>query len=444
MKSTRKTRRNFLKTAAVGGCITPYFWSSAYAKPEDKNSRPVLGLVGCGGKGRDLRTSAEHFGDFAAFSDVDRSRAEKFAAGRGDVYDDYRKMLDRKDIDAVVAATPDHWHTAVNVDALRAGKHVYGEKPLTLTIGEGKTLLKVLMETGGVLQVGAQQRSSVWFRQAVAIARSGILGKTITATCFIGPGSAGGPFEETDPPEGLDWDFWLGQAPMVPYVKQRCHGSFRWWLEYSGGKITDWGAHHIDIAQWGIGAENTGPVEVQGQGVFDDRKNCYNTAQTFNCTLTFAGGNKIVVKEGPGNGVLFEGEKERIYVNRGQLSGNLVENKAADIKRAVDAEVAKLYSGRLGIADTGGPIRNSFSGPTWSDVKISHMGNFFNCTQDGNEPISNARSLHRTASSCHLCNIAMKLGRKLRWDPDKEDFIGDDEASSMVNRTQRSPYKIEG
>ena len=433
--SMTSDRRSFLKTsAAVAGGLAaaPYVWSSSYAKAEPKNDRPNIALIGCGGQGSGDARAASRSGNLVACCDVDSGRAARFvrwaedrAGVKIDTYEDYRKLLERKDIDAIIAGTPDHWHTAIYIAAVRSGKDVYGEKPLTLTIDEGKRICKAVKESGRVFQVGTQQRSDRRFQQAIAIARSGRLGKKLTATCCIGAGPKDGPFKETEPPKELNWDFWLGQAPLVPYIKQRCHFQFRWWLEYSGGKVTDWGTHHVDIAQWGIGAEHSGPIEVEGSGVFDKRKNCYNTAQTFTCTLKFANGNKIIVKDGPGNGVHFEGEKEHIFVKRGSLKGNLVNKIFNDDEEEakLNAEVAALYGG---------------------DRSGGHMGNFFNCIKDRKDPISDVYTQHRAITSCHLCNIAMKLERKLRWDPVKEDFIGDPQASAMRAREQRKPYTIEG
>jgi myo-inositol 2-dehydrogenase/D-chiro-inositol 1-dehydrogenase len=434
---TRKSseRRGFLKLSAAfvgGAAAVPYVWSSSYAKAEAKNDRPNIALIGCGGRGSGDARTASRYGDLVACCDVDAGQAARFAkwaenkaGAKIDTYEDYRKLLERKDIDAIIGGTPDHWHTAVYLAAVRSGKDVYGEKPLTLTIDEGKLICKALKKSDRVFQVGTQQRSDRRFQQAVAIARSGRLGKKLTATCYIGSGPKGGPFKEKQPPKDLNWDFWLGQAPLVPYVKERCHGTFRWWMDYSGGKLTDWGAHHIDIAQWGIGAENGGPVEIEGSGLFDERKNCYDSAQSFTCTLTFANGNKIIVKNGPGNGIHFEGEKEHIFVNRGSLKGNLVNKILADEKEEakLNAQVAALYAG---------------------DRSGGHMANFFNCIKDRKEPISDVYSHHRAMTSCHLCNIAMKLKRKLKWDPVKEDFLGDSEASAMRARKQRKPYTIEG
>ena len=449
-------RRGFLKAASgvAAGVASPYFMTSASGAP-DKNSRPVLGMIGCGGKGRDDSKLAAAYGDFAAVCDVGRNRAARYAEdpilnGNGtrriDLYEDYRKLLERNDIDAVICATPDHWHTPIYVAALKAGKHVYGEKPMTLTIDEGKILRRVVNDGDRIFQVGNQQRSCQWFREAIAIAQSGILGSRITAYCYLGKGPSGGPFKPKDPPPGLNWDFWLGQAPLVPYIPQRCHGSFRWWMEYSGGKLTDWGAHHIDIAQWGIGCLDTGPIEIEGEGVFDRRENCFNTAQTYSCTLTFANGNKIVVKDGPGNGILFEGEKEHIFVNRGRLTGNLINKIAADRSRheRLRRAAASLYEGAYGKPEQELNDYSRFDQKTdWVRVKQSHMGNFFQCIQDSATPISDVETVQRTTTSCHLVNIGMQVGRKLSWDPTTEDFVGDAEASSMLAREQRTPYVIE-
>jgi len=406
MSHTNPTRRDFLKTtgAAAGAAAIPYIWSSSQAKALAPSDKPNIALIGCGGQGSGDARRAGGQGQLVACCDVDRNRAEKFSGGKLEIFEDY------------------HWHTAVNLAAIRSGRDIYGEKPLTLTIDEGKLICKAVKENKTVFQVGTQQRSGGQFQQAVAYARSGRLGSPLTATCYIGSGPKGGPFKESPVPKGLNWDFWLGQAPMTPYIKERCHYQFRWWLEYSGGKLTDWGAHHVDIAHWGLGAEATGPVEMEGEGVFDERPNCYNTALTFKCTGKFANGNKIIVTHGPGNGILFEGPKGRIFVNRGRgPKGKPFEEMTDKDKEWLKGEVDKLYAGNK----SGG-----------------HMGNFFNCTRDRKDPISDVYSHHRAMTTCHMCNIAMKLKRKLKWDPKKEDFIGDAEAGAMRTRKQRKPYTI--
>jgi predicted dehydrogenase len=416
-------------------------------------------MIGCGGKGRDDAQLAAEYGDFVALCDVDRPRAEGYAAnpalnGDGkrklDIYADHRELLERDDIDAVICATPDHWHTPVYVDAIRAGKHVYAEKPMTLTIDEVKILRQVVADSDCTFQVGNQQRSCQWFREAIAIAQSGILGDNLTATCYLGQGNSGGPFPAKPVPEGLDWDRWLGQTPFVPYMPQRCHGTFRWWYEYSGGKLTDWGAHHIDIAQWALDAIDTGPVEIEGSGVHDTRENCFNTARTYRGTLLFANGTRLIFEDGgkSTNGILLEGDKERIFVNRGKLVGNMVDKITADPQWNVRIREAAgaLYDGPYGFPDVeleNYPSIDRSADSSWTRVKRSHMGNFFKCIESGRKPISDVVSVGNSTITCHLCNIALRLDRKLQWNPAAEELTDDTEANAMLARDQRSGYEIE-
>jgi predicted dehydrogenase len=216
---------------------------------------------------------------------------------------------------------------------------------------------------------------------------------------------------------------WLGQAPQTPYIKERTHYEFRWWLEYSGGQVTDWGVHHVDIAMWALGLDHTGPTTIEGKGEFNREKNCYNVARTFDCTLDFGAGRQIILNS-HGNELLIEGEDGRIRVNRGSLTGKPVEDIEANPsdKDWLQAEVEKLYRGmRL----------------------HGHMQNFFDCVKDRKLPVSDVFTHHRSVSACHLANIAMIQGRKLTWDPAKEDFLDDPEASAMLSRDQRAPYTID-
>ncbi len=433
-------RRRFLISAAA-----PCLLRSA---PVAANEGPGILAIGVGNRGGAVALAAARHARVVACCDVDTAKAEAFLArlakeqpSRPELYKDYGRALERKDVDAVTIGTPDHWHTAIVIAALKAGKDVYCEKPMTLTIDEGRKICQAVRKTRRVVQVGTQQRSEFngRFLKAVALARGGRLGKPLTAACFIGAARAAGPFPVNDPPGTLDWDFWLGQAPKAPYSKERCHGTFRWWYEYSGGKLTDWGAHHVDIAMWALGEENTGPVEIEGQGDFPlgraatlamlrgrgarDFPNAYNTATKFKITLKFGSGNTITVEDGPGNGIRLEGDKEQIWVSRSELKGRLVEAIAGDAGETerLAAEVAKLY---------GGP-------------PATHMANFMASIRSRSTPISDVFTHHRAVSACHLCNIAMLMGRKLRWDPKKESFIGDGEANALVARKQRKPYRIE-
>jgi len=444
MKRSRSSRRDFLKRAATFGAAiaAPYFWTNSTLRAESKNDRLNVAAIGTSiytdrwghkgeqdGRGAVVGHQAGRLGNMVAVADVNRRYAERFASrydGRCRVYGDYRKVLDRDDVEAVTIGTPDHWHTKIAIEAMLAGKDVYCEKPLTLTIDEGKKICRVARETGRVFQVGTQQRSEFGrvFLKAVALARSGRLGTKLHALSSVGTGERGGPFENQAPPPELDWDFWLGQAPKVRYCTQRCDYDFRWWLEYSGGQVTDWGVHHTDIALWALGVENTGPTEIEGVGDFAQIENGYNVALSFDCTMKFAEGQEIRLTSGS-NELIISGEKGRIRVNRGGLTGKPVEELTEADEQWLDEEILELTGGWK----TGGN-------------EGDHMANFFDCVKDRSRPISDVFSHHRSVSACHLANIAMQLKRKVRWDPEKEDFIGDAEASARLSREQREPYTI--
>ena len=276
----------------------PYWSLGETARAEkytSKTDRPNVGLIGIGGRGQHVARQAAQFGEIAAVCDVDLNHAERAKAifgGKPEVFQDYRRLLDRKDIEIIVNATPDHWHTAVNVAACRAGKDVYTEKPLTLTIDEGKLLCKVVEETGCIVQVGTQQRSDRHFQTAVELVRNGRIGKLKQVWVAVPYYStAGGPFARQEPPSQLDWDLYQGQAPARDYCRQRTHGTFRWWYEYAGGIITDWGNHHIDIAHWGMDCERSGPTSIDARALFPNPAGpeYYNTPDRFFCRMSYPG-----------------------------------------------------------------------------------------------------------------------------------------------------------
>ena len=431
------SRRQFLagssRSLAAGSTVIgamPYFFSGAKtlaATFQSKNDRPHLGLIGCGGKGKDNATHATRFSDLVAVCDVDAEHASeahaKQAGGKATIYEDYRKLLDRGDIDVVMIATPDHWHTQIAVDALRAGKDVYCEKPLTLTIDEGKILCQVVKETGGVLQVGTQQRSEHGnrFLAAVALAHAGRLGTVRKVECGVGGGERGGPFKSVTPPKHLNWDKWLGQAPQVPYMKERCHYDFRWWYEYSGGKMTDWGAHNVDIATWAIQADRTGPLSIEGTGKHQNIPNGYNTAIEFNVRCKYRSGAEIIIRHDIGYGIRIHGDKGDIYVSRGELKGKPVE-ELQDNPLPEDA-IIKLCRGM---------------------TPGNHYGNFLECTRTRDLPISDVYTHHRALTTCHLANICLRIGRPLKWNPQTEQIEGDSVANSWLKREPRTGYEIAG
>jgi predicted dehydrogenase len=358
-------------------------------------------------------------------------QVEKNCAG----FSDYRELLKRKDINAVLIATPDHWHALIATAALRAGKDVYCEKPLSLTVVEGRAIASVAAKTGRIFQVGSQQRSDTRFRLACELVRNGRLGRIRTVETRIGSNPRSPVLPKVAPPKGLDWDFWRGPTPAVDYVEltkgkhtyTRCHYEFRWWYDYSGGKVTDWGAHHNDIAQWGLGMDGSGPVEVEGSGTAPDKgPNQYNCHPDFNITYTYgkgaANGVRLICTSKGENGVRFEGEKGQwIFVSRGVI-------RASDeklLKEPLGKNATRLY------------------------VSSDHMGNFIDCIRGTNKehklPICTAEIGHRSVTVCHIGNIAVRTGLKLRWDPIKERFVGANakEANGWLSRAYRAPWKLE-
>jgi len=436
---SQSTRREFLQHTSVASLATlvPYVFTSnaeARLQPKSKNDRLRLGAIGMRYQGSVITEKATAFGDVVAICDVDRQIAEKAKAqfgGKAELYEDYRKLLDRNDLDVILIGTPDHWHTAMTIAACRAGKDVYCEKPLTLTVDEGKLLTKVVQETGRVVQVGTWQRSDDRFRRAVEMVRSGRLGKLLKVSVAMGKNPQGGPFSPEPVPAHLNWDMWLGQCPDMPYLKERGHYTFRWWYESSGGEMTDTGAHHLDIAQWAIGAERSGPVEIDGRATFPKKMpDGYNVATQYGVTYRYANGVEMQVTDEGRNGILFEGELGRIFVNRGLLTGKPVDDLAT---APLPREEFKLYPhDNLDRPARAGKL----------DAIINHMGNFHDCLISRKTPISDIETQHRSVSTCHLGTISMRLGRKLAWDPTAEQFVGDDEANTWLKREQRQGYEI--
>jgi predicted dehydrogenase len=453
MRPPASTRRALLGGAAAGaaaGFAAPALWLNPPARGQSPNDRLGVAAIGLGGQGSWMSRQASRLGNMVACCDIRRAQAERFAASLGkpcEIYTDYRKVLERKDVDVINCATPDFWHVKIAVDAMKAGKDVYCEKPLTLTIDEGRLICEAVKKYGRVLQVGTQQRSEArqMFLKAVALARGGRLGKKLKARVQTGEAPTGGPFEVGEAPKDLDWDFYLGQTRLVPYCKERIGFTFRWWLEYSGGQVTDWGAHHMDIALWALGGESTGVVEVEGKGAFPKEvwkdvkpvdvlagraalPPAYNVTPTYACEFKLPNGNTILFDSGKAYTVTIEGEGGQVVVSREKLTGAPVEAaEGSESDRAwLAGEVAKLYRGmRIGAQRMGG-----------------HMQNFFDCVKSRQLPISDAFTHVHTANACHMANLAMLLGRKLTWDPAAGAFVGDDEANALRRREPRKGYEI--
>ncbi len=445
MQKGSLSRRGFIQRSLAGlaaAGLPAWYAREVFAADEEKaarkksdspNERLALGAIGIGSPqsrglaimndALNLKQGVEYF----AVCDVDarhRKRAARILNDKHRMeakqYEDFRRLLDCKEIDAVTIATPDHWHALVAIDALRKGKDVYCEKPLTLTIEEGKAVVKVAQETGRVFQVGSQQRSDKRFRLACELVRNGRIGKVKRVETRIGANPTSPVIPVAKVPNGLNWDFWLGPTPEVPYVYlergrqayTRCHYEFRWWYQFSGGKMTDWGAHHNDIAQWGLGMDDSGPVAVEALAQQPSGKpNSYDCHPRFLVTYTYANGR------GHDNGILFVGEKDAwIFVNRGTL-------QASDpklIEEPLPGDAKRLY------------------------VSNNHMGNFIECVRTRKRTICPAEVGHRSVSVCHIGVICTRLGgRPLKWDPAKQVFLDDAEASAMLSRPMRSPWKLE-
>ena len=433
-KNNGSSRRRFLQGVAFGGVAAAWLpsaiWAKGYRSP---NERPVFATIGLRNQGWHITSQSFAYADFAALADVDSNvlaanveKVEKAQNRKPDAYGDYRKILERKDIDAVMIATPDHWHTKIAVEAMLAGKDVYCEKPLTLTIDEGKLLTKVVKETGRVVQVGSWQRSDDRFRQAVEMVRGGRIGQLQQVDVVLGKNATSGSFVPRTPPAHLNWNLWQGQTPNVPYIEERSHYTFRWWYEYSGGQMTDWGAHHIDIAQWAI---DSVPIEINGTAKMPTVANGYNVAIDFNVTYKYANGVMMTVGDTGDNGILFTGDAGRMFVNRGKITGAAVEALPTNPLNRADW---KVY-------DYDNHERPARAGKL--DAIINHMGNFFDCVESRRTPVSDVESQHRSVSTCHLGNISMRLGRPLKWNPESEMFPDDAEANAMLGREQRQGFE---
>jgi predicted dehydrogenase len=454
-------RRRFLKTAAAITAATgvPAWFleqdraQAATPKPLSANDKPGIALVGCGGQGRGDCGAARRFGEVVAVCDVDKSHAaaaaEQFKSGAKTpvVYTDFRKLMERDDVHTIITGTPDHWHTLVNLLAVRTGKDVYSEKPLTLCIDEGKRLVKAVRENGRILQVGSQQRSDKNFRLACELVRNGRIGKLQHIIVGLPTGPKGGPFQPIAIPDGLDWDFYVGQAPKMDYLgeielkknadgtetrisKARCgHWDFRWWYCFSGGQMTDWGAHHNDIAQWGNGTERSGPVEIDGQSLSEMTPGGFTAAANYRIDMKYANGVTMTIVDGntgtdrnvvgsatkTPNGIQFLGSDGWVFVARGSIKSSKPELLETPLP---EDRAVKLYS------------------------SSDHMGNFFDCVRSRKAPICDVEIGHRSISVAHLGVISIRMKQPLKWNPELEQFTGANagEANKWLAREQRKPY----
>ena len=336
-------------------------------------------------------------------------------------FTDFRELLAQSDIDAVEIATPDHWHAIQVVEAAKAGKDIYCQKPLSLTVREGRIMSDAVKKYGRVFQTGSQQRSDVNFRRACELVRNGRIGKLHTVRCGLPGGRPdfGKTIDRKSPdpiPDGFDYDMWLGPAPWAEYAPARCHVNFRWNLDYSGGQVTDWGGHHPDCAQWGMDTEYTGPIEIRNaKGVFPEDP-IWNTATEYYFEAIYKNGITLIISDKEKPGVTWEGTDGWVWADRGKH----------------DASSEEILNSEIGPDEI-----HLYNSP-------KHFRNFVDCIISRELTVAPVEIAHRSITICQLGNIAMRLGKDgFKWDPDTEQIIGDDEAAAMLHYKYREPWKLE-
>lgn len=423
MSSTSRPvdRRSFLKTSAAvaGAFAAPYFVPQ---RAFGANERIVTGHIGTGNRG--LQNLQPFMDNAGALCDVDTRHlaaaiklVDEKQSRKVEGYGDYRQMLDRKDIDAIVVVTPDHWHALQTIHACQAGKDVYCEKPLSLTIVEGRKMVEAARKHNRIVQTGSQQRSDDRFRLACELVRSGRIGKLATVLVGIPDVNFSGPsVPDSAPPPELDYNMWLGPAPERPFNEKRVHYLFRFFWDYSGGQMTNFGAHHLDIAQWGMGADETGPVECEGTAKFHP-EGWYESPMSSRVTFRYADGVTVLLGQGQSDvpqGVTFVGSQGRIFVDRRKITSTPEEI----VRQPLAAGDVHLYASK------------------------DHHQNFLECVKSRKPPICDVEIGHRSATVCHLGNITLRLGRKIHWDPKSEKIVGDADAAGWVQRPYRSPWTL--
>ena len=436
------SRRHFIKKSMMTTSViltAPHVIPSSVFGRFSPNNRITLGCIGVGRMGRGDLSAFLGFQDVqvVAVCDVDdwrlqnarqqvedhyRLRQKKDSYKGCESYRDYRELLARRDIDTVMICTPDHWHAMPAIDAARSGKDIFLQKPLTLTIAEGRQLSDTVRRYQRILQVGSQQRSDARFRFAAELVQNGRIGKLHTVEVGFGKDPFTGFHPVKPVPEELDYETWLGPALYIPYIEERVHPVKSYtrpgWLrtdDYCCGMITGWGSHHVDSAHWGMGTETTGPIEIDGQAEFS-KTGIWDVHGGFRIEYTYANGVKLICTHNELNkqGVVFEGTEGWVYVRRGLIDTN----PKSLLKEKIGPNEIQLYKSN------------------------NHRRNFIECIKNRQEPIAPVEIGHRSGSACILGYISMKLNRKLKWNPEKETFIDDEAANRMLSRPYRSPWKL--
>jgi predicted dehydrogenase len=422
-------RRDFLKRAAAGAAgalAAPYFIPSGVLAADGKpgaNGRIAVGAIGVGGRASLLLSQLPEGAQIVALCDCNLPRAEAFNAekkGSWPVLQHYQKLLERKDIDAVIVGTGEFQRVLPCIHACQAGKDIYAEKPLTLYISEGRALVNAVRRHDRVLQVGTQQRSMAMNRIACELIRTGGLGKVLEVRAVTYPGSQESPsplFSEEPTPAGLDWDVWLNQAAFRPFNSQWMN--WMRWRDFAGGEMTNWGAHGVDQIQWALGMDKTGPVEMRP----------LSPGPNGEVELRYANGVPVrfILKpgHGPMGGAVFVCEKGKLEINRNKFASNPKSIAVELLKKVDEAEEEKKWSDQTALWQA-----------RW------HLQNWLDCIHSRKKPVADVEIGHRSISVCHLVNITRRVGRPLKWDPAKETFLGDEEANRLVERPRRKGYEL--
>ena len=447
--SRLSSRRNFLKRAAAGVMGTygmPYLIASSALGAGAPSNRINVGCIGMGNMGfTDLqglmhqddtqivavcdvnrgsygyKTATQFRGREPARKLVDDYYGEKRRSGvyKGtDAYNDFRDLLARDDIDAVSVTTPDHWHAIPTIMAARAGKHIYCQKPLSLTIAEGRAMVEAVRRYGVILQTGSQHRSKQRMRFACELVRNGRIGRVKRVLTSLGRHGLRFDLDTWDPtpvPDGFDYDLWLGPAPLAPHQEHRCFYTFRFVQDYSGGETTNTGAHKFDIVQWGLGTERTGPVEIEDMGSEFPKTGLFDTVSRIHFRARYANGVELIcTPSGIGGAVRFEGTEGWVHMDWNSFSTH----PESLMDTVIGPNEIHLYE------------------------SSDHKRNFLDCIKSGRDPITPVEVGHRSASICHLANIAMRLNRKLHWDPDEEHFVNDEQANRLLSKPVRTPWHL--
>jgi predicted dehydrogenase len=423
-QTTGLSRRRFLKRAGAAAATT--LLAPHLARAANPSEKIRLALIGCGGMGNRHLDSlvANDRCEVVAVCDVWKRRYEASAdkvesvyGHRPEGYQDYRRILERDDIDAVFSATPDHWHALIAIHACEAGKDVYTEKPVATTISEGRAMVEAARRYGRVMQVGTQQRSQDLFHEAVDIVQSGRLGQVTTAGAWVGVNNPYSFETITEPPEDLDWDLWLGPAPYRPYSPQR-HGGFRAFHDYARGELTNWGVHLLDVVHWGIGHD--APLTVKASGGSYRQLSGGDDPEVVHAVMEYPGCQVVWdqrhghMPEGKGYGMRFHGTAGRLVMDRGSFV---------------------VLPPEIGIEET------FEQGDPWIDV-VNHHNDFFDCIASRRLPAADIEQAHRSTVPTLLAAIACDVGRTLRWDRETERIIGDEQANRHLVRPYRAPWHL--